>query len=172
MILATLGPVTAYRLHAPKWATMPTSGAGAASSGGRANRIGLPALYLALEADTAMAEYQQLSSLMPPATLVSYTVAVNPVIDFRGGFDSGKWDPLWADFMCDWRKLWFNDHIEPPSWVLGDEVFAADAKGVLFPSTRRTAGTNLVLYTDNLAVGEVVPYDPSGALPGNQASWP
>ena len=60
MILA-VGPVTAYRMHSPMWATMPTSGAGAATAGGRANRIGVPALYLALDAETAIAEYQQLA---------------------------------------------------------------------------------------------------------------
>ena len=29
MILTAIGPVTAYRMHVPKWATAPTSGAGA-----------------------------------------------------------------------------------------------------------------------------------------------
>ena len=171
MILTALGTITAYRFHTPKWATQPTSGAGAAAEGGRANRKGLPALYLALEAETAIAEYQQLSSLMPPATLVTCTVTAEPLVDFRGGFDPALWDPLWADFFCDWRKLLFNDHIEPPSWVLGDEVVASGAKGLLFPSTRRTEGTNLVLYNDNLAPADVVPYDPNSALPKNQASW-
>lgn len=172
MILTALGPVTAYRLHTPKWATMPTSGSGAAAVGGRANRVGVSALYLALEAETAIAEYQQLSSLMPPATLVNYTVTVDSVVDFRGGFDPGNWDALWADFFCEWRKLWFNDHIEPPSWVLGDEVIASGAKGILFPSTRRSGGTNLVLYNESLGPTDVVmPYDPASALPQNQASW-
>ncbi len=172
MIFTTLGPITAYRLLTPKWASMPTSGNGAATAGGRANRVGLPALYLALEAETAIAEYQQLSSLMPPATLVNYTVTVDPVVDFRAGFDPAHWDALWDDFACDWRKLWFNDRIEPPSWVLGDEVVAAGAKGLLFPSTRHPGGTNLVLYNSSLGAGDVVPYDPAGALPRNQASWP
>ncbi len=49
MILTELGPVTAYRMHTPRWATAPTSGAGAAAHGGRANRPGVSALYLALE---------------------------------------------------------------------------------------------------------------------------
>jgi RES domain-containing protein len=131
----------------------------------------MPALYLALEVETAIAEYQQLSSLMPPATMVNYTVTVDPVIDFRGGFDPTSWDALWGDFFCDWRKLWFNERIEPPSWVLGDEAVAAGAKGILFPSTRLAGGTNLVLYNDNLVPGDVVPYDPTGALPRNQDSW-
>ena len=76
MILTDLGPITAYRMHPPKWASAPTSGAGAAAHGGRANRPGTPAFYLALEADTAVREYQQVSPLMPPGTLVSYTVNV------------------------------------------------------------------------------------------------
>ena len=48
MILTELGPVTAYRMHTPRWATAPTSGVGAAAHGGRANRPGTLALYLAL----------------------------------------------------------------------------------------------------------------------------
>ena len=66
MILTALGPVTAYRMHAPKWATAPTSGAGAPAHGGRANRPGIAALYLALEPDTAIREYQQTSALLRP----------------------------------------------------------------------------------------------------------
>ena len=54
MILTDLKTITAYRMHSPKWAVWPTSGAGAAKHGGRANRPGLPALYLALDADTAV----------------------------------------------------------------------------------------------------------------------
>ena len=45
-------------------------------------------LYLALEADTAVREYQQVSPLMPPGTLVSYTVSAKAMVDFRRGYDS------------------------------------------------------------------------------------
>jgi len=95
MILTELGPVTAYRMHTPRWATAPTSGAGAAAHGGRANRPGVTALYLALEPETAVREYQQLSPLMPPGTLVSYTVRLEPVVDFRAGYDAARWHDLW-----------------------------------------------------------------------------
>jgi hypothetical protein len=47
MIFTALGPLAAYRMHLPKWAAMPVSGAGAAVHGGRANRPGTHALYLA-----------------------------------------------------------------------------------------------------------------------------
>ncbi|MDH3209314.1 MAG: RES family NAD+ phosphorylase, partial [Burkholderiaceae bacterium] len=151
MILTELGPVTAYRMHTPKWATAPTSGAGAAVQGGRANRPGTQALYLALEAETAVREYQALSPLMPPGTLVSYTVRIAPVVDFRAGYDDARWPELWEEFHCDWRELWFNLRVEPPSWVLADEALGAGAKGILFTSKLAPGGLNLVVYNDMLA---------------------
>ena len=43
MILTELGPVTAYRMHTPRWATAPTSGAGAAAhGGGRTDQVRRP----------------------------------------------------------------------------------------------------------------------------------
>ena len=64
MIFVPVVGWTAYRLHTPKWAVAPTSGAGAADHGGRANRPGVAALYLALEAQTAIDEYRQVSTLL------------------------------------------------------------------------------------------------------------
>ena len=172
MILTELGPVTAYRMHTPRWATAPTSGAGAAAHGGRANRPGVAALYLALESETAVREYQQLSPLMPPGTLVSYTVRLAPVVDFRAGYDSTRWSDLWEEFHCDWRELWFNQRVEPPSWVMADEALAAGAKGILFASGLAPDGTNLVVFNDMLAADDTLQvYDPTGALPKNQDSW-
>ena len=57
MILTDLSSLTVYRMHTPRWASSPKSGEGAATHGGRANRPGVQALYLALEADTAVSEY-------------------------------------------------------------------------------------------------------------------
>jgi len=172
MILTDLGPLTAYRVHTPKWATAPTSGAGAATHGGRANRPGVQALYLALEVGTAVSEYQQVSPLMPPGTLVSYTVSAKRVIDFRRGYDAAAWPALWEEFYCDWRELWFNQRVEPPSWVLADEAIAAGAKGILFASRIAAGGTNLVLFNEVLDAGDALTvYDPAGALPKNQDSW-
>ncbi|MGF6851424.1 RES domain-containing protein [Paraburkholderia sp. CI3] len=111
MILKALAGVTAYRMHVPKWAVAPTSGAGAGRHGGRANRIGLNALYLALDVNTAVLEYQQVSPLMPPGTLISYQLSVDPVVDFTGGYQGGTWSAVWEDFYCDWRGCWFNQRI-------------------------------------------------------------
>lgn len=71
MILTPLNAVV-YRVHQPKWSFAPTSGAGAGAYGGRANRPGVNALYLSLELETALAEYQQLDALLPPGLLVSF----------------------------------------------------------------------------------------------------
>ena len=66
---------------------------------------------------------------MPPGILVSYTVRLAPVVDFRAGYDSTQWPELWEEFHCDWRELRFNQRVEPPSWVLADEALAAGRKG-------------------------------------------
>ena len=172
MIFTALGPLAAYRMHMPKWAAAPASGAGAATHGGRANRPGTHALYLALEPVTAIREYQQASTLLPPGTLVSYSVQLSKVVDFRGGYRAGEWPELWEEFTCDWRGLWFDRSIEPPSWVLADEALAAGAKGILFGSTVTPGGFNLVVYTELLDTQDRLEvHDPTGALPKNQDSW-
>ena len=50
---------TAWRAHHPRWAYDPTSGEGAALSGGRFNPRGQPALYLSMRPQTAWLEAQQ-----------------------------------------------------------------------------------------------------------------
>lgn len=172
MILTRLDKVPAYRMHTPKWAVQPTSGLGAAKWGGRINRPGVEALYLSLECETAIQEYQQLSELLPPGLLVSYQVNIHTVVDFRGGYSTPEWNPLWEDFYCDWRELWFNQHIEPPSWLIGDTIMAAGASGVLFQSSLLKGGINLVLFPKTYTSSDsVVVYDPDRSLPKNQDSW-
>ncbi len=169
MIPARLDNATVYRMHDPKWAVTPTSGAGAAKHGGRVNRPGVEALYLALDSITAIQEYQQLSPLLQPGTLTSYQLTAGPVADFRQGYSASSWKPYWQDFDCDWRDLWFNKRAEPPSWIIGDEVIAAGVKGILFPSQMSNGGVNLVLYPK--IFDSIVVYDPHSALPLDQTAW-
>jgi RES domain-containing protein len=172
MIFTALNAVVAYRMHTPKWAMSPMSGAGAAAHGGRLNRVGLEALYLALETETAIKEYQQVSTLLPPGTLVSYQVSAAKVADFRVGFDAAHWSEIWNDFFCDWRALWFNERIEPPSWVIADEAIAQGAQGILFASAIAPGGSNLVLFPSMLTASDAIRvFDPAAALPKNQDSW-
>lgn len=172
MILTRLeGPAHFFRAHTPEWASQPLSGAGAANKGGRLNRPGVHALYLSDSAETAIAEYQQLSPLMPPLTLVTYEVVLHHVVDFSAGFDPAHWSPLWQELSCDWRRLAFYEDTEPPSWVLADQVLSAGGRGVLFPS-QRGAGMNLVVYPDALTPEDRLSvYDPAQRLPRDRTSW-
>jgi RES domain-containing protein len=172
MKLVSLIERTVYRMHVPKWAVAPTSGAGAARHGGRVNRPGIEAIYLATEPETALQEYQQVSTLLPPGTLISYQLSIDRVIDFTGGFIASVWAPIWQDFYCDWRELWFNQRIEPPSWVIGDIALSLGAKGILFPSRLKAGGTNLVLFSHMLEEPDKFEvFDPHKSLPRSQASW-
>lgn len=106
MIITSLdGSQLFYRAHTPEWASQPLSGAGAARHGGRLNRPGLHALYLAASQATAIAAYQQLASIMPPCTLVTYQVKLRHVVDFRAGYDPAIWSPLWQELSCNWRRI-------------------------------------------------------------------
>jgi RES domain-containing protein len=94
------------------------------------------------------------------------------VIDFTKGFSKGEWDSIWEGFYCDWRALWFDKHIEPPSWIIGDLAIASGAKGILFKSMLHPSGTNLVLFNGALTANDVLRVnDPLGALPKTTASW-
>ncbi|MEX3936887.1 RES family NAD+ phosphorylase [Paraburkholderia phymatum] len=59
-----------------------------------------------------------------------------------------------------------------PSRVVGDEVIAAGAKGILFRSRLSPDGVNLVLYVDELEPTDRLDvHDPQRSLPQNQSSW-
>ncbi|WP_250475144.1 RES family NAD+ phosphorylase [Caballeronia sp. GAFFF1] len=163
---------TLYRAHTPRWADRPMGGAGAALKGGRFNREGVEALYLSLEVLTALREYQQTSPFLPPCTICSYMAALRDLVDLRQ-LDRGNWDELWGDWREDWRYWKFEQHIEPPTWVLSDLVRDVGYTGIIFPSQAHAGGTNVVVFIDRLANGNSIEVnDPNEKLPRNQSSWP
>jgi RES domain-containing protein len=171
--LVGLGPDEVFhRYLTPKWAFVPTSGAGAAAEGGRFNRLGVDALYLARSAETALEELKQGASIVPPATLVAFKITAAEVVDFSAGFDAAVWATEWAAWDCAWKKIARIDKNVPPSWDLADAVITAGYRGILFPSTRHPGGINLVLYPQNLTTGDAIDvHDPDGRLPADQSSW-
>jgi RES domain-containing protein len=171
--LARLGPDEIFhRYLTPKWAFVPTSGAGAAIDGGRFNRPGVEALYLSRSAQTALEEYRQGATIAPPATLAAYHVTLGEVADLSEGFDLGAWEPRWAEWDCEWRRIARIEKKVPPSWRLADDVISAGLRGILFPSLRHPGGTNLVVYPANLAPGDsIAVHDPGQRLPRDQSSW-
>jgi RES domain-containing protein len=172
--IARVGPDEIFhRYLTPKWAFVPTSGAGAAIDGGRFNRPGVEALYLSHAPLTALEEYKQGASITPPATLAAYKITLNEVADLSQGFDPDAWDSAWKEWDCAWRQIARIDKNAPPSWKLADQVITAGFRGILFPSLRHVGGTNLVVFPANLLDDDTVEvHDPDHRLPHDQSSWP
>ena len=172
MIFGRIGPdAMFYRALTPRWSYMPESGAGAALAGGRFNRPGIEARYLAETPEGALLEYQQELPLLPPATVATYLVTAEPVIDFSDGYAENTWSPIWKEAYCNWKGLAFLDEVEPPSWVLGDLARAANAVGILYRSVRDPALLCLVLYPEFSSRFLAPVFDPKGDLPSNADSW-
>ena len=172
MILTRLGPdAPFYRALTPRWAHLPESGAGAAAVGGRFNRPGVEARYLAETAEGALREYQQESSLLPPATLATYLVTADQIVDFSGWYNADQWSPLWAEAYCNWKSLAFLEGIEPPSWAIGDLVRDAGYAGILYRSARDPLLRCLVLYPEHADKFLAPVHDPDRRLPRNADSW-
>src|SRR5574337_1145905 len=132
MILTSIGPDAPFhRAFTPRWAHAPESGAGAALAGGRFNWPGVEARYLAATPETALAEYQGESPLLPPATLVTFLVTAKSVVDFTGGYDPAQWTPIWAEAYGNWKGMAFLEGVEPPRWVIGDIVRDVGLPGIL-----------------------------------------
>lgn len=122
----------------------PTSGEGARLFGGRWNRKGCSALYLAADAVTAVAEYYQ--GLPKPGTLVPYRIDALRIADLTNAA-AGPCDMRVADAMAaNWKAMAFLDGKTPPSWALADDLIAAGAEGALVPSVQNPGGRALVLW--------------------------
>jgi RES domain-containing protein len=109
-----------HRYLTPKWAFLPTSGAGAAIDGGRFNRPDVEALYLSRAPQTALEEYKQGASITPPATLAAYKITRAEVDDLSQGFDPNARDGAWREWDCAWRQISRISGKIPPSWKLAD----------------------------------------------------
>jgi RES domain-containing protein len=173
MRLVAIGPdAPFFRALTPKWAYAPESGDGAAVKGGRFNRAGIRARYLAASPEAALREYHQESTLLRPATIASFQVTADPVVDFTGGDSVPEWTEIWQEAYCNWKDLAFIQKVDPPSWVIGDLVLAQGAAGLLYRSAVDRKSVCLVLYPDNGSKFRAPVHDPHRALPQNQDSWP
>lgn len=166
----------AYRAHDPRWSFKPLSGEGGALYGGRYNRKGLPALYLALDAITAVREITQgLARKFDPCVLCSYDVDCKPLADLRTQAGRSEHGVKLTEMRC----AWFLEAVsgaEPASWQIADRLIAEGYVGLLTPSFVPGAtkdAHNLVLWKWGAALPtKVSVYDPSGRLPKDQLSWP
>lgn len=139
----------AYRALNPLWAGDPLSGEGARRYGGRFNSKGVPALYTALDAMTAVREVSQVGRPLQPTLLVTYAVDVAPV------FDAGDPDALAGQGMTpaalaadDWR-LRMRDEGVAPTQAFAARLAGQGFAGLRVPSFARgvsPAAANLVLW--------------------------
>lgn len=164
-----------FRAHDPGWSFSPTSGEGARKVGGRFNRPGVPALYLATAFDTAIGECAQgFGNRIPPLTLCEYDVDCEPIADLSTENGRKAEGVALADLACAWKKLML-ERKPVPSWKVAERMAGKGHAGMLVPSFFVGATqkhVNLVLWTwgDELPTMVRV-HDPDGKLPTDRSSW-
>ena len=170
----------AYRAHNPRWAYLPTSGAGAGRHGGRFTRKGLPALYTSLDITTAWLEAQQgFPFKAQPMTLVAYLISCQVVADLTDTAALPAFGITPTDLACPWEDL-ASRGLEPPSWRLADALIAMGYQGARVPSFAPAPNPapdapprhNLVLWRWSEAPPCAVRViDDFGRLPRDGGSW-
>lgn len=164
-----------FRGHDPGWSFAPLSGEGARRTGGRFNRVGRAALYLATEYDTAIAECTHgFARRMPPLTLCDYDVDVDPVADLTTERGRSELGVSLDDLACPWLALAEAGAPIPSRDIaerIGKDGFAGMQVPAFFPGAQ-PRHINLVLWRwgDQLPT-RVRVHDPDRRLPRNRKSW-
>ena len=161
MILTDLGSVTAYRMHTPKWATAPTSGAGAATHGGRANRPGhsRTGVSTSLPVDAA-GHPRELHGERNGSGRLPARLRLGGLVVIVGGV------------LLRLARALVQPARRAAQLGAGRRSSGRGAKGILFGSRIAPGGINLVPYNEMLSADDALTvYDPAGALPRNQDSW-
>ena len=167
------------RVLSPKWATDPSSGAGAAVRGGRFNEQGLPALYLSFDLEVAANEYGQ--DLPGRAgTFCHYDVSLSPVADLTSEGTLSALNLTRADLTASWKDQ-LRRKLRPTTWDIAGKLISLGYVGAAYesvlaknrPPLRATSGINLVIWKWSTTTTSqlVVPLDPDDSLPKNQNSW-
>jgi RES domain-containing protein len=158
----------AYRAHDPRWSFQPTSGRGAAITGGRFNVRGQEALYLSLDPMTALAECTQgFSQRMQPLTLCEYDVDVEGVLDLTDAEVRAAWGISHEDLANPWLRIQRAGRVAR-SQDISRDLFRNGISGAIVPSFVpgiREGAVNLVLWRwgEDLPC-RVMVYDPEGRL--------
>ena len=133
-----------WRMLSIRYQRSPLSGEGAALHGGRWNRTGQPALYLARDPATAVAEFYQ--GLPKPGTLAPYTLTSSAIADFTDGHGGPRDAAVAAAIEAEWKQIALIDGDTPPGWSLAEAAIEAGAEGALAPSVQNAGGVTLVLW--------------------------
>ena len=136
--------LTLFRMLTVRFQRDPYSGEGARLLGGRWNARGTPALYLATDPATAVAEFYQ--GLPKPGTLAPYSLAASAIADLTDG-QGGPADAT-VEHACTaaWKAMAAKPGRAPPSWSLAEALIGQGAEGALVPSVQNRGGVCLVLW--------------------------
>jgi RES domain-containing protein len=168
------------RVIAPKWATKPESGDGAASRGARFNAKGQPALYLSYELPVAANEYGQ---DMPdrPGTLCYYNVSLQPVADLTADATLKALSLTRGELAAPWKDQ-LSRSLRPSTWDIAAKLTRLGYVAALYesvvaqnrPPHRSAPGINIVVWSWSRTTPnqQVIALDPTDDLPRDQSSWP
>ena len=143
--------------------------------GGRFNRTGVPALYLALTIEGMFLEMGYgFGRRFDPMTVCTYEVDVDALVDLRGPTQREREHISIDDLGCAWASDRMESRI-PASWKIAERFMTEGASGLLVPSFANGAkadAANLVLWR----WGAERPYrvhvfDPDHRLPKDRSSW-
>lgn len=166
----------AFRAHNPKWSWKPVSGEGAAMHGGRFNRKGMPALYLATDIATAMREVAHgfPRKLVDPLLIVSYEIDCEDIVDLTSERVRRSMKITADDLACGWLLLQ-EERKRAPSQQIADRLLEDGAAGILvrsFAPGSTPDNKNLVLWRWSASLPhQVRVHDPQRRLPKDGSSW-
>lgn len=169
MIFVDLGPQLFYRAVSLEFLRVAQSPKGSRLMAGRFNRVDTAALYVAADAGTAYAEFQQDVAAPRPTAIVAFEVRAERIIDLRV---AGPFVGPWADWKEDWHDAKIGVAPTCPSWECGQLALDEGATGIIFPSMQNPGGTNLVLFVEDATFGNLDyrPLDAAGEVAKYAAS--
>jgi RES domain-containing protein len=139
----------AFRALNPVWAGDPLSGEGARRHGGRFNARGTPALYLALDAMTAVREVSAVGAPLQPTLLVTFALDIGPVFDATDARLLAEHGTTPVALAADDWRVAMRDHGIAPTQALAARLTHAGYAALRVPSYARNVAAgalNLVLW--------------------------
>ncbi len=144
--------------------------------GGRFNRKGLPALYLATDMATAMREVAHgfPTKLVDPLLIVSYTIDCEDIVDLTSERTRRSLKIPANALACAWLRL--QEERKPvPSQQIADRLMEDGAAGMLvrsFAPGSTPENINLVLWRwSDEGPHQVRVHDPQHRLPKSGLPW-
>lgn len=152
-----------YRASSLKYHSKALSPAGARKTAGRFNREGVSVLYLACDAQTALAEYWG-TGPHNPVVLLSVRLGVKNLVDLTKAHK--RWPGDWKNWESDWESALSLPVPDCPSWRCGDDAIRRKAGGIYFPSQKRPGGFNVAFFPEDAVIGtwSLTLIDPFGEI--------